>query len=332
MRRLNSNNERGAVLAITAAAMIVFVGLAALAIDLGIGWSARRNLVTTTDAAALAAGGTYASGGTGCDAVAAAYVADNNANATMTGCFFNGTSSGGTVIVDAEEVIDTFFGRALGIDQFNAISSSTVQWGSARSATGLRPFGLCSESPEIAAFLTNPLMTQTHKIMYTKDDPDRCGSDAPGNWGVIDFNGGNNGTPEVVEWVKNGYPDEVFAGTSTGNCTNEAFACYDLNPGAQTALKNEVATLKANGTVITLPIYNLIKGAGGNPAAELHIMGFARVTVIDFKFTGQQAQWYMTLKFEAGVITGGCCSPGGTQTNVSTMAICDVDRKNLGSC
>ncbi|MFW2381979.1 MAG: pilus assembly protein TadG-related protein [Acidimicrobiales bacterium] len=328
MRMIQSSSQRGAMLAWTALFMVVLMGCAALVIDLGLGWTSRRNLVTTTDAAALAAAQEYALGGTGCDAVASNYVSLNAPGATMTACDPLGTNA---VTVDAEQNITTSFAQVLGLTDFDTESSSTAKWGQPNGATGLRPFGLCSEAPGMQQFLANPQATQTHRIDYNKASPDQCGgNNVPGNWGTIDFDGGANSNQDTKDWVENGYDDAVYSGTLGGTCGAEPYACYEGDTGATTGANKETKDLMDSGMYFGLPIFDYAIGNGAG--STFHLIGFARVRIVDFKFNGAEDQRFITLQFEPGIITGSCCNPGGPPTNAKAIAICAVDRKNLGAC
>lgn len=326
------SSERGAVVVFVVIAIVVLLASAALAIDIGVGWNARRNLVTSTDAAALAAGGEYASGGVGCNAVAQTYLGYNAPTATMTACTPAFVGSSGYVTVKAAEDVDAYFGRVLGRTALTASSSTTVQWGNPASATGLRPFGLCSESLEMIAFLANPDAIQTHKISYTKANASDCNDNGavPGNWGTINFDGGPGGANETGDWVDNGYDDAVFSGTLGGTCTNEAYACYPPSTGADAGVIAKVKALQKLGIFFGLPLYDTVSGNGSN--AEFHFIGFARVKIVDFKLNGAEAQRFIELQFEPGLLTGSCCNPGGPATNAYVIAICAVDKTDLNDC
>ncbi len=311
----------------TALFMVVLIGCAALVIDLGVGWTSRRNLITTTDAASLAAAQEFALGGNGCGAVASAYVASNAPQATMTAC----QRAGNTVSVDAEENITTSFAQVLGLTDFDTAASSTARWGAPAGATGLRPFGLCSEAPGMQQFLGDPLTAQIHTIDYTKDSPDQCGgNDVPGNWGAIDFNAGANSNNDTKDWVENGYDDAVFAGTVGGTCAAEPYACYEGDTGGVTGVSNETRALANSGQYFGLPIFDYAEDNGAN--STFHLIGFARVRIVDFEFNRQQVDRFITLEFTPGLITGTCCNSGGPSSNASVIQICAVDRKNLGAC
>ena len=58
----------------------------------------------------------------------------------------------------------------------------------------------------------------TTTITYGKSAPDDCGANVPGNWGVLDFDGGANSSNDTKDWIEFGYPGLVTApGTSPGD-------------------------------------------------------------------------------------------------------------------
>ena len=63
---------------IVAICSLMFGFAACGAVDTGNAWQTRRNMVTASDAAALAAAGAYAVGQSGCAEVAAEYLGHND--------------------------------------------------------------------------------------------------------------------------------------------------------------------------------------------------------------------------------------------------------------
>src|SRR3954463_5276445 len=96
--------ERGAVAVVVALLAIVLFGAAAYAIDAGNLWQTRRNMVTATDAGALAAAGKFAIGAGGCS-TAPQFLTANRADATLDACNPSTTNtSGGYVTVSGHTV------------------------------------------------------------------------------------------------------------------------------------------------------------------------------------------------------------------------------------
>ncbi|MFT7600340.1 MAG: hypothetical protein ACI8TP_003281 [Acidimicrobiales bacterium] len=225
--------------------------------------------------------------------------------------------------------VETWFAQFLGLGDYTANSASTVQWGGALSATGLRPFALCNTTqPDFQAWLAlpDPKPVQRITIAYGKDQPDNCGG-APGNWGVINFNGGNNPQGETNDWSANGYDGEVFAGG--GACPDPH--CYPGNPGSfNNPLDTALSGLVAAGTEFALPVFDEVTGNGAN--AQFHFIYFVNVVLIDFHLTGAQDDRYMTLDFQPGLIEGSCCDNSGPNGGVKVINPCAIDNVAVNEC
>ena len=181
--RVNDRNDRGAVALMVSVALIAIFGFTALTIDLGNAWQNRRQLVTATDSAALAAAQEYALHGNGCMSVAPGYIADNKADATMTACTPDtGAETGssfGHVLVTAETTIDYAFAPIIGVDSKTLSSTTVARYGIPLSAGGLRPFGLCWEAlqamPAFAAWNPADGPSTPIEIRYDKaGQPSAC--------------------------------------------------------------------------------------------------------------------------------------------------------------
>ncbi|MGQ0802908.1 MAG: hypothetical protein ACT4PI_03450 [Actinomycetota bacterium] len=307
------------MLAMVAVIIVVVIACAAFALDSGAGWQAQRRIRTATDGAALASAGTYAAGGNGCATTDDTYVAANDSGATVTGCAVTAQSGStpGRVTVTAERTVDFRFAQIFGIDNVDVKSSTTARFGNANAASGLRPMGLCLyANPELAAWLNLPsgptADSGTIRITYSKSHPDACGSNAPGNWGMLDFNGGSNSNAETKDWVANGYPGDIPL--SPPNVPGD--------PGAfSTTISDELESLI--GTEFGLPVFDQVTGNGSN--TQFRVVAFVKVELIGFKTTGSQADRYLDLQFKIGTLPGGGCCGGNFNTGALAVDICAVD-------
>ena len=68
--RERAQREDGVVIIMVALSMVVILGGAAISVDLGNAWQAKRQLHTASDSAALSAGEVYAFSGNGCASIA----------------------------------------------------------------------------------------------------------------------------------------------------------------------------------------------------------------------------------------------------------------------
>jgi Flp pilus assembly protein TadG len=307
-------DERGAVAVMVAIFLVMLMSMAAFALDSGNGWQTRRELITATDAAALAAAETYAQNGNGCAGVPSTFVSANVSAASVTGCAFSNLGAGaGAVTVQAKTTVHYTFAGVMGIGDNDAHSSTTGAYGQPLGLTGLRPLGLCVASSAYEQWLTSGMTTPfTATITYSKASPADCGANVPGNWGVQDFDGGANSSNDTKDWIQNGYPGTVVAPSVVPGDTG-AFS---------NSLSSALDTLVSSGTVFQLPVFDSASGDGSN--AQFHVIGFVSVVLLDYRANGAEADRYLKLQFVSHVAQGTCCAHG-TDTGTRVVFICAVD-------
>ena len=131
------NEEDGAVLAIAAISLLVLLGMLVLTFDLGRGVAIKRNAVIAADSGALAAAMEcgLANGEASARQAADDLVADNNADAAVTGfeldpaeCSGAGSDGENTVTVTVSVPQDYVFAPIFGFDNGNVVASATAEW------------------------------------------------------------------------------------------------------------------------------------------------------------------------------------------------------------
>jgi hypothetical protein len=189
LQRLRGD-ERGVSAVIVGISLVALFGAAVLAVDSGSLWSARRNLITDTDAAVLAAARyMLANPGAACEAVARGensaagneaktVLAANDAKSTMK-LFqvfpYNGdcASGAGRVRVDGEHKSAPIFAGMFGFKARNVFSSSTSQYGPLSGGNGVRPIAICQQDPHWREWIAaggNP-NNPTYAALNGTDDP-----------------------------------------------------------------------------------------------------------------------------------------------------------------
>ena len=148
------NNERGQMALMAAITMVVVLGFAALAIDLGVAAHTKRNAQNDADAMALA----------GARDLPDAIVAEDSAEqwgvknlvdmAEVEDIWFGTTCSedsvDGTVSVRLKREQGSFFAGVLGIDSQELNVCATARSAPAMAGNGLLPLGFLDENPNIA--------------------------------------------------------------------------------------------------------------------------------------------------------------------------------------
>jgi hypothetical protein len=309
-----SRDERGAVAVVVGVCALMIFAFAAYAIDSGQAWASRRHLITAADAGALAAAKGFAEGGNGCSSAGTSVTA-NHASAAMTACNPSVVdNTRGNVTVQAKATVDYAFAGIFGQSSKAITATTTAQWGIPKSVAGLRPYGLCIDAnQQLKAWLANPVGSSgTVRVTYGKDQPTACGA-APGNWGVVDFDGGSNANSDTKDWTLNGYPGQVSVGDTLSGDTG----------AISNSLDSGLSFLKSSGETFALPVFDTITNPGSN--AQVHIVAFVLVKLVDYRVTGNQAARYLDVIFTNSIVSGTCCAVGGVDTGVRTIRICDVN-------
>ena len=127
----------------------------------------------------------------------------------------------------------------------------------------------------------------TVTISYTKDSPDDCGTNVPGNWGVLDFDGGANSNDDTKRLGR-----ERLPGPRSDPARSPA------TPGAfSNSLGTALRSLVTSGEVFQLPVYDGADFNGSN--ASFNVIGFVSVVLIDFKATGPEAGRWLEIEFRS---------------------------------
>ncbi len=302
----DAETERGASFIIVLVCLTAIIGLGGLAIESGRLWSERRALVTATDAGASAAAAVYGAGGDGCTE-ARVYVELNAPQNTSFTCDVTlaGNRRSGVVEVHSSTTVNYGLGQILGLESGVSTSSTAAMWGR-QIYRGIRPFAFCADgNPDLQAWLSNPVDEVV--VVITLDastNVDSCtarGGRNPGNWGLLDFDGGANSTGAVGNWIESGYDGDLFTSSSTTPCSVDPVGCIDGNPGVlSSSLQSELETLSNLGTVPFI-IYRGVEGQGAN--LTFRAVGVAPGELIDFQVRGAQASRSLTIRFEPGFVS-----------------------------
>lgn len=207
--------ERGAAAVIVAFSMVVLLGFAALAVDVGAVYAEKAQLQNGADATALAIAGECAKGLNCATEMADTgnRLADDNANDGSTGTFSVTQPTSNSVRVEtnaqeagsAEDSFSLFFARALGFDTAVIHAAAVASWGAPSEAETLpwtisecvfKQFLSASQLSEFnstESFTGDPVPTRI-LFRYDENTPDFPGCEeqngyAPGGFGWLDTDG-----------------------------------------------------------------------------------------------------------------------------------------------
>lgn len=292
MTRRVKQNETGAAALIVAVLGIVVFGMLAFVTDLGLAYVHKQRVQNGADSAALAVAqeiARTAEPDQNCAEIAATmaglpmregfaepYFAQNvsqdasladGATGFAIGC---DTETGlVTVEVAGKQSSPMFFGGVFGGGEDGiAVAQSAISVvGPAGAVTGVRPFAICQALAN--QLLANPSGSLT--IPFDNSDTG-CGS-ASGNWGVLDLDGGSNGTSDLAAWVATGY-DQPISTDPPVLIPGDPGA---PPPGALTAAMDSILDDE-----IVLPVFDTVSGTGSG--SQFHITGFIGVKLCGWKF------------------------------------------------
>lgn len=199
--------------------------------------------------------------------------------------------------------VPAIFGRLLGYAGYNARASATATVQNyaiagfpttPRRSTGLIPIALNRDVYE--AMLRREtadnfgLDRDQHTVSRNPDGihestlfPDNSG---PGNWGTVRIGLNNNGTSYLIDQIDHGvHTDQITAAFGAQMTAAEDSPSFlGGNPGLSLGMKD--ALLRLVGKDVIVPIYDPERSGGSGSTYQYAIVGFAAVTVMDFRANG----------------------------------------------
>ena len=281
------DSEKGAAAIIVAVLMVVLMGCAAIAVDVGAMYAEKAQLQNGADAAALAIANNCGNGACGNSTGTAQSFANNNTNDGSSGAAVSfPTSNSVKVVTTARAAGSTtdgfslFFARALGFNSTQIPATAVATWGTPSKGTTLpwtvsecvyKKYLSPSQLAQLSStgnFTGDP--APTHILMrYDQNVP------------TVDGCAAQNGyQPGGFGWLR----------TDTGCTTNiDLAANVSGQPGNHfpnaTGCDSLLATLMDQPTLI--PLFSSATGNGSN--AVYSLIGFAAFKVTGYKFSGSVA-------------------------------------------
>jgi Flp pilus assembly protein TadG len=261
--RFQLRSERGQVVVLTVVAMVVILGMAAMAIDVGSWYQTQRHDQAVVDAAALA--GAQALPDDPAQAVSLAVAYANKNGITLAPSEVNISSAVGandTIRVAAARPSPTFFAKIFGLNSVQVGASAAARTGLPAAARYVAP---------IVVPITNPMLQCTPPPCSGTTSIDLLdlhhpgGGNAAGSFALLDLIPNDNGSVSaaiLADWMANGKNDDMPLGIY------ESAPSTNYNSGAfQDALQAQV------GNEVLFPVYKPPIIAGGSNA-EFNIIGW----------------------------------------------------------
>jgi hypothetical protein len=308
-------HDRGSIAALAAIALVPLVIGLAIVVDSGRVWAERVALQNAVEATTAAAASTWVRTGSVCPPSVLDTLIADDATPVSHSCSTTGTSRDGTITVQAQQPTPLFFSSVLGRSNVDIEASTTARIGTASSLVNVWPIALCETHPALLEWRDSGFSLTTAYTISMQGSPNTCGPEVSGNWGVLDFDGGNNSTGDTIRWVQNGYPEPLDVG-------DEVFG----SPGA---LTNSIGINSMIGKSVLIALFDLARLSGNN--ATYRISGFTRGVLLSTRLSGAAASRSLTFRFETAIVDRPSASVGvGGNFGITTWAICAYD--NTGGC
>jgi Flp pilus assembly protein TadG len=252
-RRLRS--ESGQALLLTVVFLTVLLGAAALAIDVGDWYHEQRQAQAVADAAALAGAQALPADPTQAQTLAQQYADSNGGTVdSPNGIVLRSDwEPNDTVVVKVTRTAPGFFAKLFSINSVNVHATAAARAGVPEEVNGAAP---------IVVNKLHPMLSGPGCPCFHDETTIPLGKDgAPGAFGMVNLDGGNNGVPDLADWIQNGYDGYLGLGP------------YDSDPGAKFNAHGILEALDARvGTELLFPVYDTLTGSGAN--AQYNVIGW----------------------------------------------------------
>jgi hypothetical protein len=285
-----AHSEDGAVAAIVAILAVALLLMSAFAVDVGNAYANGRQLSVAADSAALASAAKVGEAipiGQTCNAATLSTI-DATTIAKQTADTINGENLKGNtteavksvavsctptyveVTVINERAVPTTFGKLAGVDNITPTKSATARYVRVPTSGGLRPWAVCDQSAIAAQQAPNTTFATglDNKIGACSAGP------TSGNWGAVDFNGGNNAAGDLAAWTLNGYPNPVTIPNPL----------LPADPGVSNSSALRAAFTALVGQMVLFPTVTRCNGACNGNRATFDAVGIMTAKVCGIRY------------------------------------------------
>jgi Flp pilus assembly protein TadG len=282
-------SERGQAFVLAAVAMVMCMGMAALALDVGNWFRDKRRLQGTVDAAALAGAQQLPDDSAGASSQAMSYANRNGGD--VAGADIVVTSqyqANDTISVTGRRNDPGIFTKILAIPGADLTAKATARVGPPAEALHVAPMVVyCGHS-----LIQNCNNDHTPQFnVPTTMNYDKMG--APGAFGMLDLEGegGAVGSSLEADWILHGSNKYLGLGD------------YNSDPGAKFSSQNVQSALDARmNTVLLFPVFKTLDDTGSN--AKYEIIGWIGFHLTGYTVNGNSAtlSGYFTQYIAKGIL------------------------------
>lgn len=274
-RRLAPRSEGGQVAVVVACFLVVLIGAAGLAVDVGSWYRADRATQAAADAAALA-GAQGLQDGTDPAAALAGDYADKNGGGAVDITFGTKTHPNDLITVEVQRPAPSYFTKVFGIDSVDVNARATARAGVPSGAQYAAPIAVDEDHPMLQCRCFGE---ETELSLADLHSPG--GSDGAGAFSLIDldsiYSTGNVGSSTLGEWIRDGYDGALPLGV------------YRSAPGADFNSGHVRSALNARlGDELLFPVYRSLVEGGSE--AEYEVVAWVGFVPTSFSGGGSRGK------------------------------------------
>ena len=240
----SGRGQRGQMMLVTAIVMVVVLGFAAMAIDVGLAYRDRRDLQNDVDAAALAGSQHLPSDPATAKDRANAWLVKNGIKpAQVTGIEVeSGLATNDTIRVEVDDNFGWIFGRVLGLTTSNVGAHGKARVGSVEGNNEMMPWAILQGDSDCLDAGGDAIWGQNCVVKVG------AGSSISGWYGALDYDGNGGGSAEYESNIIDGTTDTIYcaAGAFTDPCPGTTLVA-DLDGNKVGGTGQGIATRLATG-------------------------------------------------------------------------------------
>lgn len=280
---MNARDSRGQAAVLTVLFLTVLLGMAALAIDVGSWYQAKRKLQATADAAALAGAQKLPGSTDDARALAIEYATTKNGGALDDSgvAFSDGVTPHDTINVSLTAPAPGFFSKIFGIDSVTVGARASARTANLSAALQVAPIVVNVKHPNLDPDNCDGVCGGDAEIdLANLHDPQS--RDAAGSFGLINLDrddSGSVGSQTLADWITWGFDKFMYV--------NEDYAAVPSAKFNSSWVRDALDRSISEGDVLLFPIYDSLTGPGDN--AQYHIVAWVGYRVSSYSNTGSDA-------------------------------------------
>lgn len=249
--------------------LVVLLGIAAAAIDVGSWYRVDRSLQGAADASALAGAQALPDDAALARSLAIEYAAKNGGGIESPNVSISThVMADDTIVVEGERAAPGFFSKILGIDSVNVHARAVARAAKLESARWAAPFAVDEQHPMLQCSPV-PCFDQATDLELEKT--------GPGAFRLVNIDGSHGGTgpSTLADWILRGYEGYMPLGW------------YYSDPGAKFNSSQVKNALDARlDTEMLFPVYRNTQGSGAN--FEYEVVGWAGYVITSYEIQGSK--------------------------------------------